>query len=152
MLAISLACAPAARAEYAELGMAKEFGTYTLLGFGTAGLVLDGLSLRYLTRGPGPENGRRVVALLQCVDAVLLAGSGVVWHGLAKSSRQGPDGSMYFMTGAHLALAAASAGLGVATYLTHSERPLIGHLSTVMVAPLASTAGDGVALTVAGRF
>jgi hypothetical protein len=145
---------PVARAEYAELGMAKEYGTYTLLGFGTASLVLDGVSISYLRRGAGPENGRRVVAVLQLVDAAFLAASAGTWYRLGKSSRQGPDSSLYIMTGTHLALAATSVGLGIATYLTRSDEPLLGHLSTVSVAPLASaaTGTDGLALMVAGRF
>jgi len=145
---------PVARAEYAELGMAEQLGTYTLLGFGTAALVLDGFSISYLRRGAGPENGRMVVAFLQLADAALLAASAVTWYRLGKSSRQGPDSSLYIMTGTHLALAATSVGLGIATYVTRSHQPLMGRVSTVSIAPLASaaTGTDGLALMVAGRF
>jgi hypothetical protein len=153
-VALVIAATPPARAEYAELQMAKELATYTWLGFGTAAVVLDGLSVWYLKRGQGPETGRKVVAGLQMVDAALLVASGLTWLGLSKQARQGPDGAMYVLTGVHLALGAASAGLGVATYLSHATDPLLGHLTTVGVAPLATATSGiaGVTLLAGGRF
>src|SRR4051794_34562238 len=122
-LAATVAVAAPARAEYAELGMAKEFGTMTFFGFGAAAAVLDGFSVDYLRRGEGPENGRRIVAALQVVDAGLLVASGVTWHRLAGEARQGRDRAMNVLTGAHLVVGAASLGLGIATYLSHAGPP-----------------------------
>lgn len=147
---VLIATTSTARAEYAELGMAKEFGTVTLGGFGVTTLVLSGFSVSYLSRGPGEESGRNVVAICEGLNGSMLIVSGLMWQGLGASARQGSDSTLRLMTAAHVALGIANFGLAIVTRKSYSKRPAIG------LAPILFSFEDNrrgtLGLMAAGRF
>ena len=106
------------------------FGGVALATGGTTAVVLDGISIAYLTRDPGPEMGRLVVGISSVPVALFLMEFGVVFIG------EGGGGTA--ISAANVALGATTLGLGLATMASYRSPE-----AAVAVVPSLLRADDG---------
>jgi hypothetical protein len=152
LAAMTLVAPRNAKAEYAELNMAKKFEKTTLPLLGMPALVLDGISIYYLARWKGDEVGRTWVGGLQLLNATLLMAAGVLGSNQGSQAVDGSDSELRNLTMAHYCLAAVSVGLGIATLKSRAVpgQPPPAQPPRAMVTPFLGYGGSanvtGVAL------